>query len=94
MNATMKMSLVTNEHGYREAYAWPGGYDIAYYTPDGGMLCAFCANDAIGDGRAAGYEDGTPDEQWSTVAYDVTDSWESAEACDECGRMVGPSYSD
>lgn len=26
------------------AYAWPGGYQINYYTVDGDLLCAECAN--------------------------------------------------
>lgn len=27
------------------AYAWPGGYPMAYYTEDGLMICPKCAND-------------------------------------------------
>jgi hypothetical protein len=26
------------------AYAWPGGYDLAYITSDNAILCADCAN--------------------------------------------------
>lgn len=73
------LSRVTNEHGKLEAYAWPGGYDIAYYTEDGGTLCPFCAND----------NRDVDDPQWNVIAFDVTDSWEDSEACDHCARPIG-----
>lgn len=78
---TRSLTDVTNEHGKLEAYAWPGGYEIAYYAEDHGMLCAFCAN----DNRDA------DDPQWNIVTYDVTSSWDDPEACDHCARTVGPA---
>lgn len=29
----------------RDAYAWPGGYSIIYYTRDGLTICHLCASD-------------------------------------------------
>ncbi len=38
-----------DEHGKLPAFAWPGGYTIGYYTADGDMLCAECAEDPEND---------------------------------------------
>ena len=83
------LNRVTNEHGKLEAYAWPGGYDIAYYVQEGAMICAFCANDARDRGFDR-FDDGTGNADWSVTAFDVTDSWDASEPCDHCGRELGP----
>ncbi len=74
------LANVTNQYGKLEAYAWPGGYDIAYYAEDNGLLCAICAN----ENRNA------DDPQWNIVTYDVTDMWDTPETCEHCTRSLGP----
>lgn len=84
---------IANIDPYREsdgrlpAYAWPGGYDIAYYVEDDAMICASCAN---GDNGSAA-EIGSDDPQWSIVAWDVTNAWDEPETCEHCGAVVGPA---
>lgn len=67
-------------------YAWPGGYEIHYYTKDGGVLCNGCANEnlalTLGD-----------DPQWQIVAHETL--WEGEPIqCDHCGRDIKPEYED
>lgn len=67
-------------------YAWPGGYEIHYYTKDRGVLCNGCANEnlalTLGD-----------DPQWQIVAHETL--WEGEPIqCDHCGRDIKPEYED
>ena len=65
------------------AYAWPGGYDVAYYVGSS-VLCAGCATK---DRHANNNGEGGP---FSLLGMDSTDSWDDGEACDECGKWLGP----
>lgn len=82
------------------AWAWPGGYPIAYYTNDGVTLCGKCANketmtrvDAIGEDRASIYWPDdvrdllTADRTAWISGYDVG-PWDDAFSCDECNRWI------
>jgi hypothetical protein len=63
------------------AYAWPGGYTIAYYPPDAGIvLCAKCA--------AADYRD-DPEQAgsyWSEIAEESEHS--TGLYCDGCNEAI------
>lgn len=69
-------------------YAWPGGYQLAFYTADGALLCYGCVKDSL--------ELVT----WS-IRNDVNDGWrvvgtgimhdhesESGEHCDHCNKQL------
>lgn len=69
------------------AYAWPGGYPLAFLTSDGALLCFDCARkearnifDSIG--RRA--NDG-----WRVVACDTVEDDNSA-YCDHCSKQFNP----
>ena len=51
--------LPRNEDGSLQAFAWPGGFTIAYQDGDGETLCATCAKEAeqddIPQGRPESY---------------------------------------
>lgn len=68
-----------------EPYAWPGGYEIHYYTDDGGILCHQCANAEL-------LRTLDPDDpQFHIVEEDV--NWEIQDLfCDHCGRQILPEY--
>lgn len=66
-------------------YAWPGGYEIHYIAPDGGVLCADCANEEIM--RTIDPDD----EQFHVVAQDIHYEGEDI-YCDHCGRPIPPAY--
>jgi hypothetical protein len=50
----MSLTIVENNDATRAAfyaYAWPGGYEVAYLDDEGNMLCADCAHDEyVNDG--------------------------------------------
>lgn len=69
------------------AYAWPGGYEIHYYTADGGVLCHQCANEECE--RTLDTNDG----QFHIVLAD-TNYEEIGLFCDHCGRGIPPAYGD
>ena len=64
-------------------YTFPGGYPLAYYTEDNGVLCAKCANKnfklCIGD-----------DPQWKIVALEA--NYESDLVCDNCYEKIEAAY--
>lgn len=67
-------------------YSWPGGYEIHYYTVDGGILCHNCANDNLNltlDG----------DDQWKIVEADINYEDHHCQ-CDNCYRQIKPAYGD
>lgn len=74
------LDTLRDDDGRLPAYVWPGGYTMVYYTADGLMICARCAND--------------PDTSDPVVDGDVY--WEGpAVPCDDgsqCGAMVGGSW--
>ena len=82
------MSIDTD--GKPSHYAWPGGYEVAYYHADGERCCYQCLTvheaERIADA-----------EEWETewlVAYqDVY--WEGApESCAHCGAECASEYGD
>jgi hypothetical protein len=71
----------------RERYAWPGGYELAAVTDDGGLLCSTCVraeyrqiiHDTKHDWRNTG---------WRVVA--VTNESELEDVCcSHCGKALG-----
>lgn len=62
--------------GKREAYAWPGGYPLAYLTRDGLCVCPKCANRDCDD-EVTGM-----DVHWEGEAI----------MCDDCGASVESAY--
>lgn len=71
-------------------YAFPGGYQINYYTRDGGILCAQCVEDNLELIRSA-KEDNDP--QWDIVAMEINYEGPS-EFCDNCGKELESEYGD
>ncbi len=69
--------------GNLPAYAWPGGYPIAYYSDD--CHTTFCAKCATVE-RSKGY-------QINPLDWDVY--WEGPPMeCDECGAIIESAYGD
>jgi hypothetical protein len=67
------------------SYGWPGGYEIHYYTKDGGVLCHHCANDELP--RTLDPDD----DQFRIVASDI--NYEDEDLfCDHCTRQIEPAY--
>ena len=73
------------------AYAWPGGYPLAYLCSDGGTLCPACVNreiDNIDDSTRRKLRDG-----WQLAGIDV--HWEGpALTCDHCGKDIESAYGE
>jgi hypothetical protein len=81
----------------RQKYAWPGGYEIAYFTSDGALLCHDCVrrhlrsvlwsiHNQCSDGWrviGAGYE-ATPAPERHIEQEDDTTSY-----CAHCSRVFG-----
>ena len=70
----------------RQAYAWPGGYDLIFITDDGGTLCAKCAREnyyQIAYSRRFGISDG-----WKIEAIDNGSSIDESCQCDHCGAEL------
>ena len=61
-----------------EAFVWPGGYPLAYFTEEGDVLCAACATYA----RDKNGETTTPDIHWEGEAL----------RCDECDTEIESAY--
>lgn len=77
----------TFSHLEWEAFAFPGGYEIHYYTEGGGTLCHQCANEHLL--RTIDPDD----DQFHIVGQDVL--WEGYPIqCDHCGREIQPEYGD
>ena len=84
MNVQELRDTDTNEF---PAYAWPGGYAIAYVADDGETICAKCVNneDTIHfDGDADGWRiDGYQSADWH-------DTGEDAWICAHCSDVIDP----
>ena len=75
----------TFSHLEWQAYAWPGGYEIHYYTKDGGVFCHQCANQELM--RTIDPDD----DQFYIVACQV--NYEDPDRyCDHCNRRIEPQY--
>lgn len=70
------------------AYAWPGGYDVAFITSDGAVLCHECAkNNEREISEAIEYRTSNG---WRVFAVESTDSWDTGETCAHCTKHLGP----
>lgn len=70
----------------RTKYGWPGGYEIVFYTTDGGVLCADCCRREyrqIAWSRKHAVNDG-----WYVVAAQTSDWIEESCLCDHCSREL------
>ena len=81
------LSAVGSDDDTFPAYAWPGGYPIAYVTDDADTLCAECVNTEP-DVHFAGDNDG-----WRVVGWSI--HYEGpAEHCAHCNRDIPSAYGD
>lgn len=70
------------------AFAWPGGYLIAYYTNGGGTLCADCASGLNGfslEDDPAEYADALEGD------YEQDHGLPAVPLCDACSRPMDPA---
>lgn len=85
------MAAITRDRdGTLPAYAWPGGYQIVYYTADGGTLCPACANGQNGS-EASEAKDADP--QWRLIACDLYQEGPTIQ-CDHCQADIESDYGD
>jgi len=71
--------LRDNNDGKLPAYAWPGGYDIVYFSDEGYVYCPNCANQ----------DDAEP----KITTYDIY--WEGPPMyCDGCNAEIESAYGD
>lgn len=68
-------------------FAWPGGYDIAYVTNDGGALCGACMN---AESQVHFKDEDPTDDGWLVIGAESTDMWDEGQNCDHCNRWLGP----
>ena len=69
--------------GYKETfapYAWPGGYQIVFYSDDGGVFCADCAKGVFITEKIAVNAE---------IYYEGPGMF-----CDECNRELEAAYGD
>lgn len=76
MTSKIRAALKIGE-GTLPAFAWPGGYDVVYYCPDGEELCAKCAQEAL-----------TEDLDWAPVDWDTGDWIEDPVSCSHCSTPL------
>lgn len=76
-------AITRDGDGSLPAYAWPGGYQICYYTDGGDQLCPACANEADRDS----------DEQDPPVCGDTYDEGPAIQ-CANCQGWIFSSYGD
>lgn len=75
-----------DSEGKLPAYAWPGGYAVAYVCNDGEYLCATCVNDPKNPTHEGGDADG-----WRLDGYITADWHDTGEGdwvCVNCGRVI------
>ena len=76
---------MTFSHLEYDSYAWPGGYEIHYYTKDGGVLCHECANAELE--RTI-----DPDDPQFYIVDESVNYEDPNLFCDHCNRKIGPEY--
>ena len=69
----------------RQAYSWPGGYEIVLFTSDGGCLCPKCARKEYH--QIAWSVRHECDDGWRVVAADSSANYDEL-TCDHCGRVI------
>lgn len=67
------------------SHSWPGGYEMTYYTADGGVLCHQCANQELE--RTLDVHD----DQFHIVACDANYE-DNSSYCDHCNRQIEPAH--
>ena len=79
------------------AYAFPGGYDIAFIDADNCVLCAECATkqiitqlEEIAECFADGREYSDSGDSFRIVAVSCAADWEENELCAGCNKSLGP----
>jgi hypothetical protein len=90
MDPTNALDATRLPDGTLPAYAWPGGYPMAYLCADGGTLCPDCANGRNGS-EASTAPDAAPD--WRLIDGSVY--WEGPPlTCDHCQAAIPSAYGD
>jgi hypothetical protein len=71
-------------NGDLPAYAWPGGYAVAYLADDGEFICAKCVNDPTNPVHVAREDDSR--DGWRIEGYMTTDNKEEDDdwTCSNC----------
>ena len=76
----------------RDKYAWPGGYQLAVVTTDGGILCPECVRAEwfnIADSDRREIDDG-----WRPMGADIVHEGEETQYCDHCNRQLNNEEED
>jgi hypothetical protein len=77
--------------GKANAYAWPGGYPMAYVTTDGGVLCPSCVTKERGRILRSTHERAR--DGWAIDGIDI--NYEDPRLfCDHCGQRIESAYCD
>lgn len=79
-------------HVARHEYAWPGGYQMAVVTTDGGLLCPDCVKAEwfnIADSARRNLADG-----WQPAATTLIYEGEETEYCSHCDRQMNNEEED
>lgn len=88
----MALTDIRQDDGKLPAYAWPGGYAVAYVTDDGEFLCAGCVNDPTNPVHEGGEADG-----WRIDGYQTADWHDVGEddwTCAHCNATIDPAPED
>ena len=76
--------LPRDSDGQLSSYAWPGGYQIVYFTRNGDILCPDCAREA---------ELHATDQDSGDLPIDGLAHWEGEPMiCDECYKILESEY--
>lgn len=78
---------LTFSHLEWEAYAWPGGYPLAYVVADGGCLCPKCVNEHI-------FLTIDPEDDQFYVVDCFINYEDPHLMCDHCGTLIESAYGD
>lgn len=82
------LTEIRDSKGKLPAYAWPGGYPIAYVMNDGECLCPTCVNDPSNPVHEGGAADG-----WRIEGYDI--NYEDNNLfCAHCNKQIESAYGE
>lgn len=80
---TTKELLATIRNG---EYAWPGGYQMAFITSDGALLCFDCVKKEL---RSVIWSiRNKVSDGWRVTGCDIFYDGEQEEWCDHCGKCI------